>query len=99
MSAAKPTAGPWRYVTDCGTHVIRQSRNDGEFEGYVASTWGGENEADARLIAASPALLSIAQRWAALDSGDWHPTRWERDRVELLEDTRAAIAAATGSRE
>ena len=40
-------------------------------------------------------LLSIAKRWSALDAGNWHIERYERERTELLVDTRAAIAKAT----
>lgn len=39
-------------------------------------------------------MLDIAKRWAAIDGGAWHVERYEREREELLADTRAAIAAA-----
>lgn len=51
-------------------------------------------EADAKLIAAAPDLLSIALRWAALD-GQWHPDRYESEKAELLRDTKAIVAKAT----
>ncbi|RBB99643.1 hypothetical protein C3E97_020445 [Pseudomonas sp. MWU12-2115] len=51
-------------------------------------------EADAKLIAAAPDLLSIAKRWSALDC-QWHPDRYESEKAELLRDTRAIVAKAT----
>lgn len=55
-----------------------------------------EAEANARLMAVAPKLLSIAERWAALDGGAWHVQRHANEKAELLADTAAAIAAATG---
>jgi len=56
----------------------------------------GEAEANAYLIAESPTLLSLAERWAALDGGAWAVDRHAREKAELLADTRAAIARAKG---
>jgi hypothetical protein len=58
---------------------------------------GDAADANARLAAAAPDLLSIAQRWAALDGGSWHVQRYAREREELLADTRAVIAKAEGA--
>ena len=55
-------------------------------------------EADARLIAAAPDLLSIAERWTALDGGAWDIQRHSRDKAELLAETRAVIQKAKESR-
>ena len=55
------------------------------------------DEDQARLIAAAPKLLSIAQRWAALDGGVWHAQRYISERADLLEATRVTIAKATES--
>ncbi|QPP24932.1 hypothetical protein I5102_003423 [Pseudomonas aeruginosa] len=51
--------------------------------------------ANARLMAAAPELLSIAKRWAALDSSAWHLVRYEEEKRELLAATNEAIAKAT----
>ena len=66
MSQAKHTPGPWQVTIDCGANVIRAAEKevrDGViaymFSDYVASTWGGVNEANARLIAAAPELLEV----------------------------------------
>lgn len=48
----------------------------------------------AHLIAASPDLLSIAQRWAALDAGVWLADRYAAEKEQLLADTRAALSKA-----
>ena len=54
--------------------------------------WKGPDE-----LRAAPDLLSIARRWAALDAGAWHADRHTDEKAQLLADTRAAIAKATGS--
>jgi hypothetical protein len=56
----------------------------------------GATLADEILRAAAPELLSIAERWAALDAGSWHQVRHANEKAELLADTRAVIAKATG---
>lgn len=59
------------------------------------------NNAEPLLLSISSAmssvgsLLSIAKRWSALDGGSWHVERHAREKDELLDDTRAAIAKAT----
>lgn len=50
-------------------------------------------EADAHLIAAAPDLLSIVQRFVALDA-QWHPDRHASEKDELMAEARAAIANA-----
>lgn len=77
------------------------SLNDADEDGrstVVCYTGNGPNaHNNARLIACTKALLAIAQRWAALDAGSWHAVRYAAEKRELLDDTRAAIAKATGS--
>lgn len=51
---------------------------------------------DARLIAAAPELLQVAQRWIALDGGAWNVARHAKEKAELLAETISAIAKATG---
>lgn len=48
-------------------------------------------------IRSEPDLLSIAKRWIALDGGTWNVERHAREKAELLKDTAAAIAKASGS--
>lgn len=80
--------------------AIEKATSGAEHKGRVCDygpTYGGpdaESRADGRLIAAAPELLSIAQRWRALDYGGWHPERHARDKDQLLADTDAAIALA-----
>lgn len=52
---------------------------------------GHDAEANARLIAAAPALLEALQ---LLTSDEWRHEAWQRPR--MLNRARAAIAAATG---
>lgn len=56
----------------------------------------GEAEANARLIASVTDLLSLAERWVALDAGAWAVGRYAAEKAQLVADTRAAIAKATG---
>ena len=48
----------------------------------------------AKIMAAAPDLLSLAKRWLALD-GQWHSDRYESEKAELLNETRALIAKVT----
>lgn len=83
----------WRYDYEpgyCG-EIIRE-------DGVSVCTFNDEPDHDDQLLMiAAPDLLSIARRWAALYAGDWHAVRHANEKAELLADTRAAIAKATGS--
>ncbi|CAN7447812.1 hypothetical protein LJR066_002800 [Acidovorax sp. LjRoot66] len=101
MSAAH-TPGPW--VAD-GVRVDAENGNVQRIAvchfAEVGSNWAGTDfsqrqAANARLISAAPELLDLAKRWDALDSGAWHADRHEAERRELIADTRALIAKATG---
>lgn len=98
MSEFKGTPGPW--VIDESRHDgcinrIAPFRHIGMASGYQVKPGDREeNEANARLMASSPELLSIAKRWAALDA-EWHPDRYANEKARLLQDTKEAIAKAT----
>jgi len=51
-------------------------------------------EANARLIAASPELLSIVKRFIALPSRAWHPERHAAEEAELMQEAREVVAKA-----
>ena len=104
MSETKHTAGPWVAIRSipeegCDGWWIK-AQPHAAMRGFTNDlAWvngGQENEANARLIAAAPTLLSIAKRWAALDGGRWLQERYAREKAELLADTAAAIAKAEG---
>ena len=78
-----------------GSYVFEGGNCIGICDTDNAST--AQYERNARLMASAPDLLSIAERWAALDGGAWHVERHAREKRELMEDTRAAIAKATPS--
>lgn len=90
----KHTKGPW-IVTDedLNCHVIRGSEEHhmaGDtpytFRSYVATTWGGFNEANARLISSAPDLLEALQSLCVdelLTQDKW-------------DNARAAVKKATG---
>lgn len=96
------TPGPWTYFVGNanGRGLIRiETAHDAKPVAgvHIASmARGGVSEANARLIAAAPELLSIAERWAALDGGAWHVQRHSNEKAELLADTAVVIAKATG---
>ncbi|HCF7628834.1 hypothetical protein MUB13_20905 [Pseudomonas aeruginosa] len=100
MSKQSHTPGPWeieRY-SDGLIQIVGNIRAVSDHEEHVttvveAVTRG--DEANARLIAAAPELLSIAKRWAALDGSAWHLVRYEEEKRELLAATNEAIAKAT----
>lgn len=98
MQQLQHTPGPWEIVdrwppNGCGAQIWGSGV-------HIASLTRALDKppvqkfADAQLIAAAPALLSIAKRWAAIDGGSWHPERHAREKAELLADTLAAIAQA-----
>jgi hypothetical protein len=91
---SKHTPGPWRVTAKINTNIIRQARQDDGFDDYIASTWGGPHEANARLIAAAPDLL--AALIAALEDIEEYriDANCTPSSIELV---IAAIAKATGS--
>lgn len=91
VKALKHEPGPWILGGCSGRMIATPSGYVGD--GFIADVDTLEN---ARLIAAAPELLSIAQRWAAIDGGAWHVERHAREKAELLAETRAAIAKALG---
>lgn len=95
MSAREHTPAPWtvREVLHSNVPGQRAFAIDFNDDQEQVVDWVYE-EADAKLIAAAPDLLSIAKRWAALDA-QWHPDRYESEKAELLIETKAAIAKAT----
>lgn len=85
----KHTPGPW--FTE-GTQVFQ-----GRYEPVAVCLYRDfdVSEANARLIAAAPDLLSIGMRLIALQ-GQWHPDRYQDEKELLLQDARAAIRKALG---
>lgn len=88
--AAKHTPGPWRYQeeSDAYTHIVRAGENF--FVCQLPQSTRGRAEADARLIAAAPDLLRVAEllvSWLDEDEGAH----------KLCDTARAAIAKATGA--
>lgn len=95
MAREAHTPGPWAtYDADPLVIVNSEGSSLGEMTPGDPFITPGAAIANALLAAASPDLLSIAERWAALDSGSWHPDRHAADKAQLLADTRAAIAKA-----
>lgn len=97
------TKGPWRVVPyGDGDSLVICSDEGGEWRICFMATHGGTAsvwraiQANARLIAAAPELLSIVKRFVALPGGAWHPERHAADEAELMTDARAAIAKACG---
>jgi hypothetical protein len=109
MSEVKHTPGPWVATEDVGTHVIRGANvshatavGTYEFRDYVASTWGGPHEANARLISAAPELLDavrLVSDWRdACDANGATASFGNPLPTGMLEVLRAARDKATGAR-
>ena len=98
MSTAKHTPGPWQArwqdpidVDDCARIAIETAPDAGDIAGIHHAT-RGEDEANARLIAAAPDMLAALQRIAE------YP-RQRNDELSIAGAraiAAAAIAKATG---
>ena len=94
------TPGPWRVqLHDKGYHLT----GDHTVIGEIVTTWGlrpGEGEANARLIAAAPAMLAeLREDLRVLDEALDHgylPADTERALRNRAADLSAAIAKAEG---
>ena len=85
--STKHTPGPWEI--ERGYNTIIKSIGPCVPDEYAGSAWLEVSEADARLIAASPALLAAC--WNVVLATD------DTERVIAVEQARAAIAKATQS--
>lgn len=96
MSTTKHTPGPWEAEvrTPIGITYVWQ----GGTENAIAKVYAGvieDAEANARLIAAAPELLRVAELAATLNTQTNHIGSGML--AELVERARAAIAKATGN--
>ena len=96
----KHTPGPWR-AGNWGDSIVADQPIQGGINGSDAvESYGGHliaesiSECNRPLIIAAPDLLSIAQRWVALDA-QWHPDRYASEKQQLLTDTKEAITKAS----
>ena len=93
MSTNKHTPGPWK--ADSATHrgcTYIQQPNEGENGGWVVATcWGADRDANARLIASAPDLLADLE---GLIGSVSHLLPYNHP---ALVNARAAIERATGS--
>jgi hypothetical protein len=101
------TPGPWEagkaYAQDKNSWyaVVFSPAKNGRYHSPRAAEALGidkaEAEANARLIAAAPDLLEVAQRWADINEGRCDCDLYDTKKGELCPEcaTRAAIAKAT----
>lgn len=94
MSAFTP--GPWWIDPRCSTHVVAPSRPICSAGGYVTNSvrsdvLAAENDANARLIAASPTMY--AALLDVIEHMDWSTPQGKA----VYDNARAAIAKATGA--
>jgi hypothetical protein len=99
MSEFKGTPGPWDFSWQIQPNGCPTVGHKGLMVCMVAHSAKIEDQkevalANASLISSAPDLLSLAKRWLALD-GQWHPDRYESEKADLLDETRALIAKAT----
>lgn len=98
MSESKFTPGPWFAKREGFSTVYVETRlRHGVIQEVAACgpTEAGQaqQEANARLIATAPDLLSIVQRFVALDA-QWHPDLYATEKAELMAEARAAVTKA-----
>jgi hypothetical protein len=93
--STKHTPGPWMYEPKGRGHVWSDCRDDGSGAviAVMPETNHGTKEADARLIAAAPELLSALNEAAEL------MPLGTKKRADWLRKAGAAIAKATGQGE
>lgn len=90
---AQHTPGPWRYVRENGSPTTGQHMIAGAKPGYLAEVrdcGSGDVKANARLIAAAPELLEVAEGILVDDLLPLLP-------AEYISKVRSAIAAAKGN--
>lgn len=86
------TPGPWKLIPFGGPQIGNPATGEA-----ICTMWPTDcMEANARLIAAAPELLSVLQVLVACEGSAWNPDRYAVERREALRRARAAIAAATG---
>ena len=96
---SKYTQGPWSDESHSMGQVVVVTDASGQPVARMNSLSVEVNEANARLIAASPELLEALQQavgsleWAASVIGDIPP---KCDYMERIEEAKAVIAKATG---
>ncbi len=84
MSEVKHTPGPWQHRHEGSRHVIFIERSVGEAALAVAMTAGThcESIANARLIAAAPAMFEALKPFANL--ADWlEESKWEETILQV----------------
>jgi hypothetical protein len=89
----KYTAGTWKAVIEGGEWRIRSSES-----GVVASVKkGSQDEADARLIAASPMMFEALSGLVQLIGEEDLPDNGELSGAAICDLARSAIVVATGN--
>lgn len=94
---AKHTPGPWKVVEQTDPPIVSAITPRGELDiaDVIAQADQDEDEANARLIAASPELLQAC--CVALADLEGYLAEWETDpALETVQELRAVIAKATG---
>ncbi len=113
MSAAKHTPGPWQYAQEYGPHIAELPRittiarcadfviglpSDVPGGDYRNGDPSGDEEADARLIAAAPELLEVLQSYSLpidMNNIGLSVIEFGSDAVQRELNRRAVIAKAT----
>lgn len=81
----------WAYIpVHDAQHNLVASLYPDDSHGYSRKSV----EANARLIAAAPDLLSLVKRFIALPSGAWHPERHAAEERDLAQEAKAIVDRA-----
>jgi hypothetical protein len=89
----KYTAGKWKAVLEDGRWKVRSSEG-----GIIASLEkGGRDEANAKLIAASPMMFEALSSLVQLIGGEDLPDNGELSGAAICDLARSAVAIASGN--
>jgi hypothetical protein len=88
---SKHTPGPWRLWGSADPSQVISAADC-----FVAQTVGGNDKANARLIAAAPELLEALQDLFGADMEFHLMGDGKEDQIAAIAKARAAIAKATG---
>jgi hypothetical protein len=92
MTTSKHSPGPWTHHITAGDHDFLVYPENGR--DTVALVYGGENEANARLIAAAPELLAALRALTATARTFRNVPKSEQEWTPLDDEALAASFAA-----
>lgn len=91
------TPGPWHHGVDLRPDIRhREISSERRYVATVGADWGEETQANARLIAAAPALLEALENVLTAFPLKWWADSHSLGETEILKTAHNAIALARG---